>query len=41
MRYMICEEVDWSEGWATPWGLAAHRTPPGKRPAGTEINPSF
>ncbi|MGE7916621.1 hypothetical protein [Lysinibacillus xylanilyticus] len=20
---------------------AAHRTPPGKRPAGTEINPSF
>ncbi|MFB7159444.1 hypothetical protein [Lysinibacillus sp. NPDC056232] len=20
--------VDWSGDWATPWGLAAHRTPP-------------
>jgi len=26
--------VDWSGGWATPWGSAA------KRPAGTEINPT-
>ncbi len=45
--------VDWSGDWATPWGLAAHRTPPGsfalreseasaaKRPVGTEINPSL
>ncbi|MFB7157987.1 hypothetical protein [Lysinibacillus sp. NPDC056232] len=26
---MLCELVDWSGGLATPWGLAAHRTPPG------------
>ncbi|MGA3677617.1 hypothetical protein ACPCXF_21380 [Lysinibacillus agricola] len=48
----LSEMVDWSGDWATPWGSAsqmrpwsaseaAHRTPPGKRSVGTEINPSF
>ncbi|MGE7952406.1 hypothetical protein [Lysinibacillus xylanilyticus] len=37
-KYMRCILVDWRGDWVTPWGLAAHRTPPGKRPVGTEIN---
>jgi len=24
---MLCEVVDWSGGWATPWGLASQMRP--------------
>jgi len=41
---MLREVVDWSGGWGTPWGLASLQRSEAaatKRPAGTEINPSF
>jgi len=28
-EYMLSKVVDWSGDRATPWGSAAHRTPPG------------
>ncbi len=37
---MICEVVDWSGGWATPWGLASLMRPWSEQAEERRLKPS-